>query len=117
MPNVRLVDGTEVDSCDQAWRAECEAREILKWPRLQQRQFLEAIDAPSKRGIGASNKVKAMMFAVEPDFVLRLGSREARRAYLTAVENEIGFNTRKHLEERIVELHESRKVKTCVEAE
>lgn len=29
MNTVRLIDGTEVDSSSEAWRAECEARHVL----------------------------------------------------------------------------------------
>lgn len=44
MGTVTLIDGTQVDSHCEAWRAECEARHILAMPSIQmRREYLEAI--------------------------------------------------------------------------
>lgn len=108
-PMVSLVDGSSAKSDSEAYRAECEARVLLSWPRYKQREFLAAIDQPSKRGIGASEKVKAAMYLVEPDYVLRLATIPARRAYLDQLEFDVGERSRKDLEVRIRALFDSRR--------
>lgn len=35
---VTLIDGREVDSASEPWRAECEARHILSMPSIQARR-------------------------------------------------------------------------------
>ena len=44
MGTVTLIDGHEVDSHSESWRAECEARHVLSLPSVQmRREYLEAI--------------------------------------------------------------------------
>jgi hypothetical protein len=53
MVTVKLIDGTEVDSASEAWRAECEARSILMMPSKAARiRFMEGeVDPASGRVI------------------------------------------------------------------
>jgi hypothetical protein len=112
--SVRLVDGTEVDSASEAWRAECEARTVLRMEQHKQREFLAG--CVTKRGIGADAKVRAAMYRVWPAFVLDMPSVADRRAYLAQVGHEIGPKTKAELEERILSLHKFRKENTCAVA-
>lgn len=50
---VRLIDGTEVSSDSEAWRAECEARAVCAMPRKADRiRFMDGeIDPNTKRVI------------------------------------------------------------------
>jgi hypothetical protein len=46
---VTLIDGREVDSASEPWRAECEARHVLAMPTIQRRrEYLASI--AKKRG-------------------------------------------------------------------
>ena len=112
MGNVTLVDGTVVDSASEAWRAECEARTVLRMELHKQREFLAG--CVTKRGIGADIRVKAAMYRVWPAFVLDMPSVADRRAYLAKIGREIGEKTRSELEERILSLHKYRKENTCM---
>jgi hypothetical protein len=106
---VRLVDGTEVDSCSEDWRAECEARVVLGWDPIQQRTYFEGIDAPSKRGPGASDKLKAVMRRVEPYYVLDyFATKAAREVYLDKVEKNVGYNSRQLLRTTMLEIFHKR---------
>lgn len=74
MSPVRLIDGTEVDSSSEAWRAECEARAVLAMPNKQRRNnYLDGytdIDGRKqagvlgRRGAAAVAKLRADVFAV-----------------------------------------------------
>jgi hypothetical protein len=106
---VRLVDGNEVDSCSEAWRAECEARVILGWEPIQQREFFEKIDAPGKRGPGSSDKIKALMRIIEPYYVLDyFATKPAREAYLDKVEKNVGYRSRQLLREEMLDIFHKR---------
>lgn len=111
MGKVRLVDGSEVDSTSEAYRWECEGRAVLRMELHKQREHLAGCVA--KRGIGADLKVKGAMHHVWPAFVLDMPSVADRRAYLAKIERDIGLNTRRELEARILELHTKRKANTC----
>lgn len=52
MHNVTLIDGSEVDSASEAWRAECEARHVLAMPAVEaRREYLTGIQ--KRRGQAA----------------------------------------------------------------
>lgn len=43
-PIVTLIDGRQVDSWSEPWRAECEARHVLSMPsKLARREYLESV--------------------------------------------------------------------------
>lgn len=46
---VTLIDGREVDSWSEAWRAECEARHVLAMPNIHLRRIYLA-DVTKRRG-------------------------------------------------------------------
>lgn len=52
---VQLADGREVSSCSEEWRAECEARTVLGWPREQRQAFY--VSVAKKRGEEAARKL------------------------------------------------------------
>jgi hypothetical protein len=63
MSNVRLHDGSVVDSASDAWRHECEARAIVALPTLAMRRAcLEAIE--HKRGKAAADRLRVTMRAL-----------------------------------------------------
>ena len=63
MNPVRLIDGTEVDSCSEAWRAECETRHVLKLPNKAARHaYLARVE--SKRGKTNRDALEAAVLAV-----------------------------------------------------
>lgn len=61
--DVTLIDGTQVDSWSEQWRAECEARHVLAMPRIDLRRGYLA-DVTKRRGDAAglalSNLVRAV---------------------------------------------------------
>lgn len=60
---VRLIDGREVDSASEDWRAECEARAIAALPTLEERRsWLESLE--KKRGKEAVDALRATMKAL-----------------------------------------------------
>lgn len=70
MSTVKLIDGREVDSASEEWRAETEARAILAMPsRLARIRFMEGYIDPTtsrqvkgvlqQRGQAAADKLKA----------------------------------------------------------
>jgi len=63
MGTVTLIDGTEVDSASEAWRAECEARHILSMRDIySRREYLAAIS--KRRGDKAGNALADLVRAV-----------------------------------------------------
>lgn len=60
---VTLIDGTQVDSWSEAWRAECEARHVLAMPNvIARREYLAAIR--KKRGDVAGQQLEDLVRAV-----------------------------------------------------
>lgn len=115
---VTLVDGTEVDSDSEMWRAECEARHILKKPFAPvrptdetRRTVLEKIG--QRRGPEALAAVQACMDAVEPAYVLSLPNKAQRNTYLGMVRNYVGENAADHLKNRATALHRERSASNC----
>lgn len=107
-PMVTLVDGRQVPSTSEEWRAECEARTILGTPHEKRHEQLQAIGA--KRGVEALERLNTMVDELEPSFVLGLPNRDVRRAYAAKVEYYYGQNAREALEHKVRTLWEARKV-------
>jgi hypothetical protein len=60
---VRLIDGREVDSSDEAWRHECEARAIADGPTLAERRaYLQAVE--QARGKAARLALEATVVTI-----------------------------------------------------
>lgn len=58
MTTVTLLDGTEVDSADERWRHECEARAIAALPStVERRVWLESIE--KRRGKADADRLRA----------------------------------------------------------
>lgn len=52
-----LLDGTEVTSDSEAWRHECEARQVINWPSIhKRREYLNLIG--EKRGLDARKRLE-----------------------------------------------------------
>ena len=63
MGTVTLIDGREVDSYSEAWRAECEARHILSMPnKFVRRNYLEQV--AKRRGEKAGQQLADLVRAV-----------------------------------------------------
>lgn len=58
MAAVILLDGREVDSASEAYRLECEARELLRRNTTDRREYLAAVER--KRGTEACEELKAV---------------------------------------------------------
>jgi hypothetical protein len=57
-PTVKLIDGTEVSSDSEAWRAECEARGVLSMrDKGRRRMYLFGVE--KKRGMDSRNLLEA----------------------------------------------------------
>lgn len=41
---VTLLDGTQVDSASEAWRHECLAREVARWPLHKRRDYVAELE-------------------------------------------------------------------------
>jgi hypothetical protein len=60
---VKLIDGTEVDSYSEAWRAETEARAVCMMPTLaERRKFMAVVE--QKRGKEAALQLRLHVFRV-----------------------------------------------------
>lgn len=60
---VTLIDGRQVDSSSEPWRAECEARHILAMPNVQaRRDYLAGIQ--KRRGQQAYEQLADLVRAV-----------------------------------------------------
>lgn len=103
---ITTIDGRLVDSDSEAWRLCCEAVYVLKLPKDNRKAFFEAIT--KKRGESGVKYLQAEIDRVEPSFILALGSKEQRRAYLDGVERERGWSTRRSLEAKVIETWEKR---------
>lgn len=63
MVTVTLIDGREVDSYSEAWRAECEARHVLSMRDIfSRREYLAAIT--KRRGEKAGKELADLVRAV-----------------------------------------------------
>ena len=58
-----LIDGLEVDSWSEPWRAECEARHILTMPSINARRLYLA-DVAKRRGELAGKQLADLVRAV-----------------------------------------------------
>ena len=54
---VRLADGREVSNFSEEWRAECEAREVLGWPKAKRLEHYA--ECAKKRGKAAAERLRA----------------------------------------------------------
>jgi hypothetical protein len=62
-----LIDGRKVCTYCPDWRAECEARAVLKMPKEERRAYLYGGAAPGvaqKRGVKAADDLAALVRAV-----------------------------------------------------
>lgn len=63
MSIVTLIDGRQVDSASEDWRAECEARAVLAMRDIQaRREYLAAVS--KRRGDNAGNALADLVRAV-----------------------------------------------------
>lgn len=107
VPIETLVDGTQVSSNSEEWRAQCEAITIHRFTDGAKLEFFANVER--KRGKPALDRLKRDMDAVEHMHILdHLKCVEARRAYLQRVESMRGANVRAMLEGRILALWKSR---------
>lgn len=60
-----LIDGSQVDSSSEAWRAECEARAVLDIPLAQRQAFFVAV--AKQRGRDAAMDLKGLVGRVWTD--------------------------------------------------
>jgi hypothetical protein len=60
---VTLIDGRQVDSWSEAWRAECEARHVLAMPNVHLRRIYLA-DVRKRRGDVAGKQLEDLVRAV-----------------------------------------------------
>lgn len=106
MNPVTLYDGTIVDSCSEAWRAEAEARTVLGMDLIKRAEFLKGVEA--KRGPDAARALKMRCFDLEPHYVLALPNRAQRLDYIAKVEWRFGPNPAETLKAKVLALHEAR---------
>jgi hypothetical protein len=101
-----LIDGSQVDSSSEAWRAECEARAVLDMPLAQRQAFFLRVE--KLRGRDAAMGLKAAVGKVWTDRQARQllpmndAAREARLACI-AVDAQ-GERLRRDIEARMDEL-------------
>lgn len=63
MADVTLFDGTVVDSASEAWRAECEARHLLKLPSIgERRDYLNTVSR--RRGLASRAALESLALAL-----------------------------------------------------
>lgn len=108
MTNSRsLIDGTVVLSDSPEWLAECEARHILSLGSLARETFYSF--ATKMRGDAAAVELKERVAKIEPHYVLGLGSRDLRAAYLDRVRSNFGEERAIVLEHAVRELWRAKK--------
>uniref|UniRef100_A0AAU6W2X5 Uncharacterized protein n=1 Tax=Pseudomonas phage Touem01 TaxID=3138548 RepID=A0AAU6W2X5_9VIRU len=116
---VTLLDGSQVDSDSEAWRAECEGRHMLTFPiAVSQGSAEETRKAAlariaQRRGPEAAVNLAAVMSACEPAHVLALPNKAQRNRYIDTVRHYLGDNAADHLKIRVVALHEARAASNC----
>ena len=111
---VRTIDGRDVLSDSEEFRACCEAVYSLSRPQADRKQWLDSIQR--RRGPEGLLKLEAEMNRIEPAYLLAMPNRDARRAYLDQTEIHRGKVVRKDLEQRIVALWEKRKAASTAAA-
>ena len=104
---VTTIDGRDVLSDSPEWRLCCEAVYSLSKPQSKRGEWLDSIER--SRGRQGRLALEAEMNRVEPAYLLAMGSKEIRRAYLTQTEQHRGVLACENLEQRIVALWEQRR--------
>lgn len=100
---VVTIDGREVSTYSEEWRACCEAVWVMNMPRMKRAKFFERLgDSPRAR------RLQDEMARLEPAYLLAFPDRDSRRAYLDEVEAERGPVAREVLEARVVALWKDR---------
>lgn len=107
MSQVTTIDGRVVDSDGEAWRLCCEAVAVLRKPHADREAYFNRVR--HHRLDAGLRYLQDEIARVEPAYLLALGSRDVRRAYLAQTEFYEGLTAREHLEQRIVALWEQRK--------
>lgn len=105
-PMVTLVDGSQVASDSEAWRAQCEAMHYLAKGPSKRPEILAGLR--QKRGDASAEAVQAAMNACEPAYVLSLPNKAQRNGYVDDVARQFGQNTADRLKARAMELHKAR---------
>lgn len=104
---ITTIDGRHVSSESEEWRSVCEAVYTLGKSEIDRSSWLTAVGA--KRGAAGRQLLEDEMFRIEPAYLLAMGSKEQRQAYLAQVANYRGDHVRKDLERRLIALWEQRK--------
>lgn len=104
---VTTIDGRSVPNDSEAWRLCCEAVYVLGMAPLERAKFLQMVEA--RRKVEGRKYLDAEVLRLEPHYVLALGTREVRRAYLDRVERLCGPQAREDIERRVVEIWEARR--------
>lgn len=110
-PLVTLACGRQVRSDSAEWRDECGARHLLAMDIPTRRAVLAKIG--ERQGGEAVAELRKRCYELEPAYVLDLPGIEARRAYLTRLEQEFGTEPRQRLEQKIRALHAERRARTA----
>jgi hypothetical protein len=111
---VTLADGRKIASNSEEWRAECEARHVLRMNHTARTEFMTFIE--QRRGAAAAESLRACIEATEPAYVLELPNKAQRNAYLRTVELNQGENASEHLRNRCMDLHGKREAACAVSA-
>ena len=104
---ITTIDGRQVASDGPEWRACCEAVRVLGMPEKDRAGWLQRIE--KHRGAGGRKALEDEMDRVEPAYLLALGTKEARRAYLEQVARYRGEPARDWLQERLIKHWEQQK--------
>lgn len=105
---VTTIDGRQVLSDSTEWMCCCEAVYTLGKTEGGPREAWLA-DVEKKRGAAGRDALQAEMDRIEPAYLLAMGGKDERRAYLSRVKASRGDWVRQDLERRLVSLWESRK--------
>lgn len=111
---VTTIDGRVVKSDSETWRSVCEAVYTLGKNEIDRSAWLVSVAA--KRGAAGRQQLEDEMFRIEPAYLLAMGTKEQRQAYLAQVERYRGEHIRKDLERRLIALWEQRKAAQAVPA-
>lgn len=104
---VTTIDGRQVLADSEEWRACCEAVWTLGKPEVDRSAWLIQIE--KRRGAAGRQALELEMDRIEPAYLLAMGGKDERRAYLARVEVSRGDWVRQDLERRLVALWEMRK--------
>ena len=108
---VTTIDGRQVSSDSEEWRSVCEAVYTLAKPERDRSEWLVLVE--KRRGAAGRQALEAEMDRIEPAYLLALGSKDRRHAYLAQVEHYRGEMARKTLERRLISLWEQRKAQAA----